>query len=211
MTALSVLSARYHISAKSLRPLLVGECFEFEDDEFTIDRPHQKALNDLARKRITPYVLAYAQWCRDDIGPGEFFSRYDNLREIADARDLDLADELISIRAKSMPDELLQGAKRWLDQVEEYGSAQEFAVERIASWCKLTLSKAPKAGVLYPYLAARLLRSLPPAIMLDYPKKVMRAVNLATHRGHLDGFYTDPSKDGRGIQTRLFHPQRYDI
>lgn len=211
MTAISVLSARYRISAKSLRPLLIGEGIEFEDDEFKIDRSHQKALNDLGRGKVTPFVLAYAQWCRDDIGPGEFFSRYDNLREIAGARELDLADELISIRAKSLPDEQLQSAQRWLDQMEEYGSAHEFAVERIAHWCKLTLAKAPVSGVSYAYLAVRLLRSLSPAIMLDYPRKVMKALNLAVHRGYLDGFYTNPSKDGRGIQTRLFHPQRYDI
>jgi hypothetical protein len=191
--------------------MLMGEGFEFEDDEFTIDRRHQKALNDLARRKITPYVLAYAQWCKNDIGSEEFFNRYDNLREIAGARDLDLGDELISLRPRFIPDELLQGAKHWLDQVEEYGPVNEFAVQRIASWCKLTLAKAPVVGVSYAYLAVRLLRSLPPEIMHDYPKKVMRALNFAVHHGHLEGFYTNPTKDGRGIQTRMFHPQRYDI
>lgn len=206
MTSLTVLSARHGIPAKSLKRLFDGEGFDYDDDGFEIEKCHQKALTELGRKRMSPYVIAYALWCRDVAGPDEDFVRYDNLVDVADAKGFCLRNAILEINPKQIERDRLPTAQYWLDRASGDAFDRD-AIDRLASWCRLILATAPPLGVDYAYLAVRLLFSLPIAEMSNYPRRVQRALNLAIHYGALDGCHS-PTRDGTG---RYFHRQKFDL
>lgn len=210
MTSLSVLSARYGIPTKSLERLFDGEGWGYDEDDFTIDRCHQKVIFDLFKKRMSPLVLAYAVYCRDVAGPDEMFVRYSNLADIANAKGLSLGESISEIRPKKMKGDQLTTAKYWLDRASSRDAFDKEAVERVASWCKLVLATAPPFGVAYPYLASRLLYSLPIEEMANFPRAVQRVINLAIHYGYLDGYHAW-REDLNGIKQRVFHRAKYDL
>jgi hypothetical protein len=209
MSSLTILSAKYGIAAKLVKRLFEGEGLRYDDEEFDIDRCHQKAINEIARKRISPYVLAYAQWCRAIAGPDEFFVRYDSLVEIAHARGFYLSEELSDIGAKHFDIDRLPSGKYWLDRLAD-GALDREAVDRIASWIRTMLMNAPPGGVQWAYVSARLLWSLPIEAMPDYPRIVQRAMNLAMHYGDLDGWHV-PINGADGKPARLFVRPKFDL
>lgn len=209
MASLTVLTAKYRIPAKSLKRLYDEEGFEYEDDGFEIKKSHQKAINELNRKRMSPYVMAYALWCRDEVGPDEAFARYDNLVEIAEALGFSLSEALSEIHPKQVECDRLSAAKHWLDRAIGHPFDRD-AVQRIATWCKLVLNTAPPLGVEYAYIAVRLLFSLSFEEMQAYPKHVLRAINLAVHYGFLDGCHSK-MKDQDGTDRRIFHRPKFDL
>lgn len=208
MTSLTVLSAKYGFATKSLRRLFEGEGLEFDDDGFEIEKCHQKAINELGKKRVSPYVIAYALWCREVAGPDEEFIRYDNLVEIADARGFCLRDAISEIHPKQVENDRLPQAKYWIDRATGVPFDRD-AIDRIATWCRLVLSTAPY-GVGYAYLAVRLLFSLPFEEMSNYPRRVQRALNLAIHYGALDGWHRT-IQDRDGTKRRVFQKPKFDL
>ena len=206
MNSPTVLSARYGIPAKSLKRLFDGEGFAYDEDEFEIEKCHQKALTELGRKRLSPYVVAYALWCREVAGPDEIYVRFDNLVDVADAKGFSLRDAILEINPKNMERDRLPTAQHWLDRAAG-DTFDRAAIERLANWCRLVLAGAPPFGVDYAYLAVRLLFTLPVEEMPNYPKRVQRAINLAVHYGFLDGCHS-PTRDGTG---RLYHRQKFDL
>lgn len=209
MTSLTVLSVKYGLPAKSLKRLYDGEGLEFDDDGFEIDKCHQKAISELARKRISPYVIAYALWCREVAGPDEDFVRYDNLVDVADAKGLSLSDAISEICPKLIESDRLPTAQHWLDRASGDAIDRD-AIDRLAKWVRRVLATAAPLGVEYNYLAARLLFSLPFEEMPNYPKRVQRALNLAVHYGALEDCYTDVI-DRDGAKRRIFHRPKFDL
>ena len=209
MASLTILSAKYRISTNLLKRLFDGEGFDYDDDGFEIEKCHQKALNEIARKRISPYVLAYVLWCREMIGPDEMFVRYDNIVAVADARGFCLGDAISDIYPKHIYRDRLLGGQNWLDRATATPFDRD-AVERIARWCRQVLTTAPPFSLEYPFLATRLLFSLPLQEMPNYPKKVQRALNLAVHYGFLDGCFT-LQKDRDGTERKFFHRPKFDL
>ena len=208
MTSLTVLSAKYGIPVRQLKRFCTGEALDFEDEDFEIDRYHQKAIGDLTRKKFTPYVIAYALWCKE-IGPEENFVRYDNLFDIAAAKGLSLGEAIFYIRAKQIDSELLPAAKHWIDRAAGVGVDTE-AMSRIAKWCKTVLAAASPFGEEHAYLAVRLLRSLPLQEMPSYPKSIQRALNRTKHNGFLDGWYR-LIRDNDGPNRTLYYRPKFDL
>lgn len=209
MTSLTVLSAKYGIPAKSLKRLFNGEGFEFEDEGFEIERCHQKAITEIGRNRISPYVITYALWCRDRCGPHEDWIRFENIRDVARARGFSLSDAISEIHPKLVDRDRFATAQYWLDRA----TGDQFdrdAVERIARYCRTVLTNGPPLGVEYPYLAVRLLYSLPFDVFPDYPRPVQKALNLAIHYGFLDGCHTT-TKERDGTTQRFFHAPKFDL
>lgn len=209
MISLTVLSVKYGLPAKSLKRLFDGEGLEFDDEGFEIDKRHQKAISEIARKRISPYVIAYALWCREVAGPDEDFVRYDNLVDVADARGFSLGEAISEIHPKKVESDRLSAAQHWLDRATGDAFDRD-AIDRIANWCRRVLVAAPPLGVEYAYLAVRLLSSLPFEEMPAYPKKVQRALNLAVHYGSLEDCYSEVT-DRNGTKRRIYHRPKFDL
>lgn len=209
MNSLTVLSAKYGLPAKSLKRLFDGEGLELDDDGFEIDKCHQKAISEFARKRVSPYVIAYALWCREVAGPGEDFVRYDNLVDVANARGLSLIDAISEVHPKQIESDRLPTAQHWLDRASGDAIDRD-AIDRIANWTRRVLASSPPLGVEYSYLAVRLLVSLPFGEMPNYPRRVQRALNLALHYGALEDCYSE-MKDSDGAKRRIFHRPKFDL
>lgn len=209
MTFLTVLSAQYGISAKSLKRLYIGEGWEFEEEGFKIERCHQKAVTEIGRNRLSPYVIAYALWCREKCGPQEDYVRYENIRDVARARGFSLTEAISEVFPKLLERDRFPTAQYWLDRATGETFDRD-AVERIARYCRTTLSIGPTLGVEYAYLAVRLLYSLPIEVLPDYPRRVQRALNLAIHYGFLDGCHTT-TKERDGTKQRFFHAPKFDL
>lgn len=209
MTSLTVLSVKYGLPAKSLKRLFDGEGLEFDEDGFEIDKCHQKAINELARKRISPYVIAYALWCREVAGPDEDFVRYDNLVDVADARGFSLSDAISEIHPKRIEHDRLPTAQYWLDRAIRKEFDRD-ATDRLATWCRVILTAAPPFGVEYAYLAVRLLLSLPFEEMAAFPRHVQFALNRVIHYGLLDGWHR-MVKDRDGAERRIFQRPKFDL
>ncbi len=182
--------------------------FEFEEDNFDIDAHHQKALNELNRCRMSPYVIAYALRCRTQ-GSEEHFARYDNLVSISKIRRLSIEGAFFDVRANQIEGELLPTAKHWIDRAAGCGSDMD-ALDRIGRWCKAVLAAGPHTAVEHSYLASRLLMSLSYEDMLKYPKPVSTALNKVAHYGHLDGCHRkEPNPDG--TKRNVYFRPKYEL
>jgi hypothetical protein len=206
MATLSVISAEAGISIRLLSRL--KPWLDFEEDDFEIDVCHQKALNDLGRRRMTPYVIAYALRCQSE-GPDAGFDRYDNLVDIAKARGLSISDAFFDVRSRQALEEILPTAKFWIDQAIVPGGNRE-AFERIAFWCQWVLKAGPRHAVYHEYLACRLLLSFPAEEMCTYPKKVQSALNKVAFNGFLDGWHRKEADQKGRVRNVYFRPT-YDL
>jgi hypothetical protein len=210
MPSLSFLSIDSGIPANRLKRL-VRYGLEIDDLDFEIDAQHQKAINDLRNRRLSAYVLAYAYRCKIEESY-ENYARLDDLTEIANARGFGISSELSVIAWRWVENEKLPGAKKWIERATVPGKAGHDApaLERIAGWCKTLIAGAQFDRVSYNYIAVRLLASLPPDEMVDYPKKVRTTINRLKFYGHLDG-WCRPEKDDAGKPCDVFFRPKFDL
>lgn len=209
MATLSVISAYTGIPSKKLA-LLERFGFDFEEDEFRIDKHHQKALDEINRNRMSPYVLAYLLQCRVKANEDEEFSdRFSNIRAIANFGELSVEISFSQIEAAQALRDTLPSAKYWVDRAAGFTRDSE-AYERLARWCKSVLWAGPAHPVEYSYLATRLLFSLPYEDLPAYPKLVQTALNRVVHHGHLDG-WTRRERRKDGTNRHVFFKGKLDL
>ena len=207
VTTLSLISAQSGVPIHLLRKL--DKWMNFEEDDFEIDKNHQKALNDLKRKKLTPYVIAYAIRCKQG-GPADAWARYENVVDVAKARGHSIRDAFWDVRAQAALAETLPTAKFWVEAVLLPPNDKD-AMERIARWCKSVLIAGPHHAVEHGYLASRLLLSLTPEDMLTYPRRIASALNKVAFNGYLDGWHRKEIDPKTGQNRNLYFRCKFDL
>lgn len=181
---------------------------EYYDDDFDVDRHHRKALSDLSRSRLTPYIIAYAVYWRENHRL-ENHNRYDNIVALSKMRDLPLHSTLIDIQSKQAYENTFATASFWIDRAAGK-EPDAVAFERLARWIKMVIADGPEWEVGYDFLAVRLLLSVPYEDMPNYPRLIQRAINRVKFHGLLDGCYRVET-DSEGKPRTVFFRAKYDL
>ena len=207
MPTLSELSVISGIPSYKLK-FLEKYGLEFHEEIFEIDRNHQKALDELSKKRVSPYVISYALRCLlGDEPDGK--ARFRDIKSIAEIKDLPFEYGLETMWFHKIFQDLLPTAQHWIDRAA--GDILDTpALERIGRWALTVLCNGPEEDVSYNYLAARLLFSVPYEEMPNYSRPIQRALNRVKHYGHLDGCHkVVTGSDGKNVT--FFHRPKWDF